>query len=396
MRGPQWLTGSSQVEWGPVLERARAAWSQIELGSISEGLRHSAVIHLSPEELAIASRDVVRMGLGLTILDSSITGVRVAIHRLELAAEWHRAWDASEDARIGELLGFPPCCIAFFEEHWKGSGHGDVVPAMRTVDGPWEANILLRWLGVRLVPHLPCSSDCAVTVELARAYRDVGVAVKADVESIEQLLRLPVGHSSLNGVTIVETPHFRFMAGGVAGPVARRSRAGEDVQQPPTWEDNGFSTREAMEGAHDVVAAAVGQVESAIDLGCGDGTLLARLEPRLAVGIDHHPGRVVRGRERHPDLHLKEARIEGVTVPESPFDVALLMPGRLIEISPADAGNVRRALPLVARRLVVYAYGDSLEQHGSLMHLTRIAGLGELRRRVQGYDAEAGEVEVTQ
>ena len=175
-RGPQWLAGDSRAAWEPVLERARQAWSEIELGSITEGLRGSAVVHLTPAELAIASRDVVKVGLQLIILESSAAGARVAIHRPELAAEWLRAWDASEDARIGELLGFPPCCVSFFEDHWKGAGHSDVVPGMREVDGPWEANILLRWLGVRLVPHLPCSADCAATVTLARAYRDVGAA----------------------------------------------------------------------------------------------------------------------------------------------------------------------------------------------------------------------------
>ena len=397
-RGPQWLAGESRAEWEPVLERARHAWSQIELGSISEGLRSSAVVHLTPAELAIASRDVVRVGLQLTVLESSGAGARVAIHRAdravpEFAAEWLRAWDASEDARIGELLGFPPCCIAFFEEHWKGAGHSDVVPSMREIDGPWEANILLRWLGVRLVPHLPCSADCAATVTLARAYRDVGAAVKADVDAIEQLLRLPVQYSSLNGLTIVETPHFRFMAGGVAGPV-RRSRVGESVRpEPATWEDNGFSSREAMEGAHQVVATAVGPVETAIDLGCGDGALLARLDgTRQAVGIDHDPGRVGRGRKRHPGLFLEEACLEEVLIPRRPFDVALLMPGRLLEISPADASELRRAIPLVAKRLVVYAYGDLLERHGSLAQLSRTAGLGDLGRPVCGDGVEAAEV----
>ena len=379
-----------------MLERAQRAWSETELGSITEGLRSSAVVHLSPSELAIAARDVVRVGLQLTVLESSAAGSRAAVHRPDLAAtEWLRAWDASDDARIGELLGFPPCCIAFFEEYWKGAGHSDVVPSMREIDGPWEANILLRWIGVRLVPHLPCSADCATTVTLARAYRDVGAAVKADVEAIEQLLRLPVQHSSLNGLTIVETPHFRFMAGGVAGPT-RRSRVGEDVQvEPPTWEDNGFSSREAMEGAHQVVATAVGRVATAIDLGCGDGALLARLNgTRQAVGIDHDAGRVARGRRRHPELFLEESRLERFMVPKGPFDVALLMPGRLLELSLAEASALRRTLPQIAKRLIVYAYGDWLEQHGSLMHLTRVTGLGELQRRFRGASVEVGEVEV--
>jgi hypothetical protein len=226
-----------------------------------------------------------------------------------------------DDETIGRMLGFPECCREFFAREWARGGSYDLTRAMRTVDGPWEANIMLRWLGVRLVPHLPCSADCTETGRLAGAYLAAGRRMGVDVDALEALLRLPVTHEDLNGVAIVSTPHFRFMVGtdptperivteraglprrepcgcckdpyctgethhhDAASPAAEESHWDAGLSEyatwkdlePPTWEDNGFSSAEAMEAAHQVVLRAVGDVSSAADLGCGDGRLLAAI-----------------------------------------------------------------------------------------------------------------------
>jgi methyltransferase family protein len=390
-RGPQWASEADRAAWEPVLLRAQQAWSEIELVSITEGVRNSALLFVDAAELPGACSDCARVGLELSVLASDGANFRVAVHRRGLARDWHRAWADQDDDEIGALLSFPVCCREFFRREWAARGSFDVVPAMAEVDGPWASNILLRWMGVRLVPHLPCSGICGPTRDLAQANLEAGRRARADVVALEALLRLPISYSSLNGLALIETPHFRFMTSADPAPAeVKRWRVGSDTESP--WRDNGFSSLQAMEAAHAVIVQAVGEDRpaSVLDLGCGDGTLLARMRRQgdpdgRWVGVEADEGRAARGMERHGRNgvtiyhgRLEDPELEQQT--ERPFDVVLLMPGRLLELPAEDAARVRAALPRVARRLVLYTYGD----HGALAALAERAGLALVGPVVEG------------
>jgi len=373
-RGVQWAAGA-RSGWEPILRAAQAAWSELELVSVSERLRTSALIHLEASEVSRAGADCARAGLTLSILERAADGTfRAAVHASGLAPEWYRAWAESDHDAIGRMLGFPDCCRAFFGRAWAGTKDRDVTPSMGSVDGPWQANTMLRWLGVRLVPHLPCSADCAQTVANADAYLEMGARLGIDVAPLETLLRLPVSHDALNGVLIVSTPHFRFMAG--ANSDRYSASRPEAPRLPDVWTDNGFGSMSAMDRAHSVVMDVAGELRSALDLGAGDGRLLWRLA-RLGggfVGIESDPGRVERGNQRHGKLvSLVAARIEDADL-SGQYEAVFLMPGRLLEMEPAQADRVRAAL--VGRRLVLYAYDDQLAKYGGLEGLAERAGLG--------------------
>lgn len=451
VRGPQWASEQARAEWEPVLRRAQAAWSELELASVTEHLRASALVHLDPGEITRASREASGMGLALTILEEKSPGAyRAAVHWPgPLAAQWHRAWAGRDDETIGRMLGFPACCRAFFARTW-GAGSCDPTPGMETVSGPWEANTLLRQLGVRLAPHLPCSASCEATAAQARAFLEVGRRAGFDVGAIEALLRLPATYSALAGVAIVETPHFRFMAGADPEAVADRERAaseqgesarfgrrgnGASLCPPPSvdepedrvpsepafagrhtprvpggllpgaldgqctpWQDNGFPTEAAMLAAHSVVIEAADRAAPIagllLDLGCGDGRLLSVLGNRWPgsdpCGIDADMGRIERGRLRHPGVQLLHRTIERMpSFQESgeSWSLVLLMPGRLLEMAPQQAAAVREVLARRAARLLLYSY------NGGLADLAARAGftLGPI---VSGPGAEAALGEV--
>jgi len=64
-----------------------------------------------------------------------------------------------------------------------------------------------------------------------------------------------------------------------------------------------------------------------LDLGCGNGDLLASLQPARGVGIDFSSAAVRIARERHPNLEFRQADIEEATSYEGldgPFDVVVL------------------------------------------------------------------------
>ena len=57
------------------------------------------------------------------------------------------------------------------------------------------------------------------------------------------------------------------------------------------------------------------------------------------------------------------------------YALALLMPGRLLEVAPVRAAQLRARLNQQCDRVLVYAYGDWLTRHGNLKGLAAAAGL---------------------
>lgn len=359
--GPQWVLGPERERLGPVLNAAGAAWAELELISVSEGVRPSAIVDLGPGDWVLAHRSARRRGLVLTPLhQNGATTVRAAVSRPELVDAWVEA--RGDDRAVGRLLGYPACCRAHFERTWA-LGRTETFPD--TAGGDWELNLGLRWLGIRAVPHLPCSGVCSESLGLARAILRAGQASGVDTAPLEASLRLPLRYSRTSGVGIVDAGSFRVLVGA--------------EEPPPSCLDNGFSEPGSMEAAHATVAAVVHRatVTSALDLGCGDGALLARLaggRPGRWIGVEFEVARARRGRARHPEVEMLCGRIEGLNWArwvEDPVDVVLLMPGRLVEMPAAKAAEVRAAVRRVGRRLVVYTYGD----WGGLEDLCGKAGL---------------------
>ncbi len=64
-----------------------------------------------------------------------------------------------------------------------------------------------------------------------------------------------------------------------------------------------------------------------LELGCGQGDLLASLKPSLGVGVDFSSGMIQRARQRHPELHFIQADVHALPAGEpfdQPFDVIIL------------------------------------------------------------------------
>lgn len=415
-RGPQWASAAAQREWEPRLAAARRAWAELESMSVQAGLRRSALFSWSLQDLVNASKAVaLSTDLEVTVLDGTVLsgeysasvptvgapGVRVALHKPGLRREWLAAWTGRDDDGIGQLLGYPPCCVEFFKKVWVGERRTDTTASMLRdgrlgANGPARGNILLRWLGIRLVPHLPCSFNCPLTALQGTMFATLGRmnGMAAEIDALEQLLSLPMSYSALHGIGIVQVGdafRFAFSTDWTPEEIAftREPSTAESLPQfvsendlkpapayvsapsyaPQIWEDNGFKTRGGMTRCHEMIARgldlAAGEqdgFESLMDLGCGDGTLLNALRLGGLItngyGVDIDEGRVTRGRSRYPDLALAHGRIQDLDPPLEVFDAVLLMPGRLLEMTPEEAAGTRSWLQHYARRVFVYSYGD--------------------------------------
>lgn len=459
-----WASERARHVWAPRVAAITTAWEQIERQAVADGIKPSCLQNVVPDQLP---QYVRALPAGLVAVPLTRTGAaaayasgpqplvaggpwayRVAVTRPDLVGRWLAAWDASDDQAIGELLGYPACCRAFFRRVWVDGRQIDTTWAMGRyhegcdTDGEPGANILLRWLGVRLVSHLPCSFACSESAELGRRLGSAGRAhgLGQEVGWIEEMLAWPVEWSAVAGIAEIRTPVVRVSTrtDWAAEPLVVRRRgtrypdegarglvfpyrpptgvkltetssyreafsatAAGPVEDPSAWRDNGFVSRAAMDAAHSVVLRAVAAAAPSrglLDLGCGGGDLLARARRELRVerlvGVEVDGLRASRGRARNPGVVILEGRIENTDMWRlAPMpDVALLMPGRLLEMADEASRAVRCAISAGCRALVVYAYGDALAQHGSIAALSLAAGLPALERivYVQAGLAEAG------
>jgi hypothetical protein len=159
----------------------------------------------------------------------------------------------------------------------------------------------------------------------------------------------------------------------------------------PGWyaSDNGFASVEAMDAAHaPVVEAAVaalgGTGGDVLDLGCGNGVLVQKIEAAapgvVPHGIDVDPARIEHARlvvPRHAGNFVAGDLLDDTTVwPDGRrYAIAVLMPGRLLEAGPERSAALLRRLRERCAQVLVYAYADWLERPGGLAGLAREVGL---------------------
>jgi len=173
-----WTSAKAKEVWEPRIQEINRVWSIVEILAVSQGVRDAALLFPDVEQLPASTRQAAERGLLLLpiSLEGNPAGVysagrteykpgqagkyRSVLVRPEMAGAALDAWGRSDEKAIGRLLGYPPCCTEFFERIWVQEQRVDTTLAMAETThgdtaGPLEANILLRWLSVRLVPHLP-------------------------------------------------------------------------------------------------------------------------------------------------------------------------------------------------------------------------------------------------
>jgi hypothetical protein len=358
-----WASTPARDVWEPRVNAVSNTWLDVELRSVSEGLRPAALVFGADRVQA-----------------SRLPAIQVAPDRFAVGptpGELAKAYTRGDDPRIGELLGFPSCCRAFFNRVWNAEGKRDTTLSMtvdHTTSSSFGCNILGRWLGVRFVPHLPCSFQCEDTAEFARAL--LPFWPEKERRWANEILSWPVKYSALHGAAVITFPVVKIVAdtdytaseqvlerhgsmypdeapSGLGFPFQKRRAVIQPRTNNNAWQDNGFHSRATMDEAHAMVLQAIGPrlVESVIDLGCGNGVLLSKIPARRRVGIESDV-RKVGGDVRH-------GRIQDVEqlAPER-FDLAVIAERRFAEMLPADAAAVRQWLGAHVHELLLYSYDE--------------------------------------
>jgi SAM-dependent methyltransferase len=401
------------VEWLSVVAKVRAC----ALVGLSQSVLSTTIAHWSANRLSAVSLPVSKPETRPGI-------IFVVVGSLEDVNRAREAWAARADDALGLLLGYPSCCRKFFREVWVEQQCIDTTWAMATntmvpkdavvIVQPSEthlANILWRWLGVRAVPHLPCRFDCGETIQLGERLLRVAelAGYTEEMKWIREILSWPVEWSALHGIAEVKTPILKistrtdataskyvvrwtgtgYAQDGATGlrfpyraPTSHLMTEGRSFQlglkQPmesslpeQTWYhvDNGFSSPEAMnELQRPIVALARRQLNgltgNVLDLGCGNGALLAKIchgqSGLTPYGVDRNNLSLEHAVALQPQFagNFKVGDLFHCDIWSSGprYALTLLMAGRLLEVERPIADGLIKRLRARSDVILVYSY----------------------------------------
>lgn len=256
-----WVSDLSRGTWEPRFNRMFAAWMDIELLSVVHGIRRCAVFLVTPRQFAERSDDWLGRGLRVHPLEtlrldnySSSHGhaegaqdgaslLRCLAGRPQDVDEFLTALSTQEHREVNGLLGWPLCCFDFLSDVWVNDGLMDTTWPMAlatlgaesqgrsvTLTSAPETNILWRWMGLRAVPHLPCSFSCPESIATGKKFIQIGhdLGYGAEMRWLVEILSWPVQWSALHGIAEIKTPILKVVTNTDATPVEYRVRRTSD------------------------------------------------------------------------------------------------------------------------------------------------------------------------
>jgi hypothetical protein len=256
-----WRTAEIEAQWEPFRRRIYNAVNFAEYESVKRGLRSCDVYQLDPDKFDWQVNKVFLDELHfLSILRSKQYGGYGHRHyntdtidentfiygcvckTLDEAILFHDAGVVDTSTRIkeyptegidhtttGRLLGYPPCCIDFFNGTWLKDGCLDPMyeTAVATkgvehvgknhvkVAGHPSLNRLMRYWGFNVVPFFPHSFDCEDAVKFGEWWFKLMLEYDKEAsEACMAILNMPMKWSLQNCITYVEHPLFMGSANG--------------------------------------------------------------------------------------------------------------------------------------------------------------------------------------
>jgi len=236
-----WESDTAKNEWEPKIRNVRRAWKEIEWSSVYKSVRSCCLIPLSQEELIKYAHQFLNIGLSYyplkiqklqsdkysnkleTPSPTDKSGYRVVVGSRENILSFIKAWNSNNHFEIGKLLGYPSCCCSFFNETWISKSIIDTTwyTALNTkckivnqdtihLSTAPQNNILGRWLGIRAVPHLPCSFDCKETLNLADKFIAVGheLGYNSEMKLLNEILSWHYVWTSQNCIAEIKTENL--------------------------------------------------------------------------------------------------------------------------------------------------------------------------------------------
>lgn len=108
----------------------------------------------------------------------------------------------NDNLKLGEVLGYPKCCIDFFKKNYT-SNNPDLIRAItensnnrKKANFSFYINYAARYFGNSIISHFPCSWNCEASTNLAKQYLDCFKQYfPKDAEELVRILKMPVLYS---------------------------------------------------------------------------------------------------------------------------------------------------------------------------------------------------------
>jgi hypothetical protein len=238
-----WASDRAQEVWGPRLSRIVSVWPAVECASVVFCVRKCAVVRIPLNMYTIAaatwashgfsslpvvqefSNDSADEALRPPARNGASNPLQVVVGKLVDIVRFRECWTSGNVEQIGKLLGYPDCCCREYRSHCVEGGLIDTtwpasLDSVTSIDRVAQipvlasslTNMLWRWLGIRAIPHLPCTFECKASSLLAEQMLTTGTNLGHQVEMdwIRQILSWPVEWSILHGIAEVKTPVLKF------------------------------------------------------------------------------------------------------------------------------------------------------------------------------------------
>lgn len=412
-----WVSNNARTIWENRISSVSRMFQRLEIDAVCIGIKPIALQSCPPDQFTELVDRCSREGIFVAPLTqegrrnfysnasidfdpNKLWDYRIAIGRDKTLLSFVKAFHSRDDTAIGGMLGFPACCRAFFKKYWVDAGYRDLTYPMVVneanadnhyhVSGPTSCNILLRWLGIRRVSHLPCRFDCGSTKIIGSRLGDLAQNLyPQEAGWLHDMLEWPIRYSSLHGIAIITTPVCRIVtstdpfseniiidregknypdegAVGLEFPFIVRSPV-KIMKNSSKWTDSGFSSQESMTKAHETVLslldyARLSTIKDVIDLGSGSGALLERIRTILPVqlyGIEIDRDRFNRAMKRISGNQLILFNMDLFDYSWSaPHGLALISVNRLLESDETKRQILLDNMAKASKYLIIYSYDN--------------------------------------
>lgn len=221
-----WKPGQREA-WGPKFRRISLAYNRAEYETVKRGMRQACTIHIDMGNLQQYMDELSKDGLVFTPIARSgiyqgfahkhapvVEGkpsywFGCVTRTAELGEKFRQAESKGVDHKTaGLMLGFPECCVDSFVQNFPKNY--DPVPLIEVDGAGYPAcNVMLRYFGIRIVSHFPCSLKCEETKKVGEVWLSVMEDIDKEAASWAlDLLSAPMTWNSYHGVVEVDTPYF--------------------------------------------------------------------------------------------------------------------------------------------------------------------------------------------
>jgi len=230
-----WVSADARKTWEAIIKDCSHMVSELEILSVVENHRRCGWQSVNIQSLPQFEQRCAELGLVTLVVRYSKelkgfshkfeptsavdnrTNVPVIFARnIQDAYEYKQAYDSGDHDKQGDFLGFPKCCREFFSEVWA-EGYYDPIAQMTDSDNSHPySNPILRYIGLRVGFHIPCSFHCNETIELAKQRMKLAYEkFSQQAKSLDILLTMPMSWDCLHGITVVRTPLFYIVTSSV-------------------------------------------------------------------------------------------------------------------------------------------------------------------------------------